>query len=263
MGGMERRCGGGGGFIDPLFLCFPVLVARLEGTEQAESRVERSKRDGGRWGKSAWLAFVLQMSMLPWPCGYSLPSRLTAYSGQRGCNLKELPQVCPQNAVLRPVNVTQPGALSSSDSTERQRGGKRGKRETEPELELVGFLCSGGLFVKAVLRNPISLSLLIYLSDWQHGPEANQEERCRSVSYKLTEPEVSMPEVCNDTLSGASENHPLRHRAINHADSSNCWCDSLAWHESAPSRPLCLQACWVERRGEELWLQHCHLQSDT
>ncbi|KAJ4927451.1 hypothetical protein JOQ06_015179, partial [Pogonophryne albipinna] len=41
MGGMERRCGGGGGFIDPLFLCFPVLVARLEGTEQAESRVER------------------------------------------------------------------------------------------------------------------------------------------------------------------------------------------------------------------------------
>lgn len=35
---------------------------------------------------------------------------------------------------------------------ERQRGGKRRERETEPELELVGFLCSRGLFVKAASR---------------------------------------------------------------------------------------------------------------
>ena len=65
----------------PLSL-FSVLVARLEGIEQAESGAGGRGTEG--WEKSAWLAFVLQMSMLLWPCGYSSPSRLTAYSGQRG-----------------------------------------------------------------------------------------------------------------------------------------------------------------------------------
>lgn len=34
----------------------------------------------------------------------------------------------------------------------RQRGGKRRKRETQPELELGSFLCSRGLLVKATFR---------------------------------------------------------------------------------------------------------------
>lgn len=35
-----------------------------------------------------------------------------------------------------------------------------------------------------------------------------------------------------------------------HADSSNCRCESLAWHQSVPSRTLCPEACgWVELGG--------------
>lgn len=35
-----------------------------------------------------------------------------------------------------------------------------------------------------------------------------------------------------------------------HADSSNCRCESLAWHKSVPSRTLCPEACgWVELGG--------------
>lgn len=36
-----------------------------------------------------------------------------------------------------------------------------------------------------------------------------------------------------------------------HTDSSNCRCESLAWHKSLPSRTLCPEACGWEGRGGE------------
>lgn len=58
--------GKGVGFIDPLSLSARRPAGEVRGQRAG---CDARRGDGGRWGKSAWLAFVLQMSMFPRPCG--------------------------------------------------------------------------------------------------------------------------------------------------------------------------------------------------